>query len=361
MLKHITGLPGVYPVPGKRQVREAGTEVAGGDSVALSRNQHEYPGMQALTITAPMTYASAQGQVQQTIKIAAAATNASFTTAAFPGPAGYVVGIGETWLQDDGANNGGDLINFRLCTDPFPEMSHPPPSRLGLDELHISGSSQFSPQDLAAMKERIPADQIIMIDLREESHFYGDDRSFSWRNYQNNVNMGASEPQVRRLEEQWLKDLSREEGTMGLRPRKVSTEEDICREQGIGYCRIPVTDHLRPEDRDVDQFVSFVRTMPEGAWLNFHCKAGKGRTTTFMAMYDMMRNAGRVSVEEIAQRQYLLGGVDLLGDQPAKDSYRHIAAVGRKRFSHDFYQYCLECKDNNFALSWSTWKKLRGI
>ena len=34
----------------------------------------------------------------------------------------------------------------------------------------------------------------------------------------------------------------------------------------------------------VDYFIDFVENQPENTWLHFHCKAGAGRTTTFMIM-----------------------------------------------------------------------------
>ncbi len=356
MLKHITGLPGVYPLPGKHRVGHGETPVVKGDAVTISGVQENLP-VKPVFVSSLSEGSGVQGKKNSdTLIEGSIATTASFAAATAPGPAGFVAGTADLWLQDDCRNNGKDLVNFRLCTDPFPEAPGHHPSRVGLDELNISGSSQFTRQGLAEMRERIPGKNIIMLDLREESHFYGDDRVYSWRNHQNNVNKGVTPEELHKKEAEVLEALTRNDGTATLRPRKAITEEELCRESGIGYMRIPVTDHLKPEDRDVDQFVDFVRTMPKDAWLNFHCKAGMGRTTTFMAMYDMMHNAGRVSANDIGRRQFLLGGVDLLGDKPARDEYRKIAGEQRKNFAHQFYQYCLENKESNFAVNWSEWK-----
>lgn len=40
---------------------------------------------------------------------------------------------------------------------------------------------------------------------------------------------------------------------------------------------------------NIDEFIKLYKSLPKDAWLHFHCEAGKGRTTTFLAMYDMMK------------------------------------------------------------------------
>jgi Protein-tyrosine phosphatase. len=118
----------------------------------------------------------------------------------------------------------------------------------------------------------------------------------------------------------------------------------------MDYIRVTVTDTERPEDDMVDYFVKKVRKLPEDTWLHFHCKAGMGRTTTFMAMYDMMKNSKKVSLEDIMERQELLGGVKLLKPVGGKES----ESQKRSDFLRQFYQYTKENNDN-FKTSWSQW------
>jgi hypothetical protein len=75
-----------------------------------------------------------------------------------------------------------------------------------------------------------------------------------------------------------------------------------------------------------------------------------GRTTTFMAMYDMMKNSKKVSLEDIMERQELLGGVKLLKPVGGKES----ESQKRSDFLRQFYQYTKENNDN-FKTSWSQW------
>ena len=104
--------------------------------------------------------------------------------------------------------------------------------------------------------------------------------------------------------------------------------------------------------------VPFSVVLPDDAWLHFHCRAGKGRTTSYMAMYDMMRNP-QVPCEDIISRQYLLGGAylafELQNPQPSQwraKYYQEKAQMIRK-----FYQYVQENRQSNFKMKWSKWLK----
>jgi len=91
-----------------------------------------------------------------------------------------------------------------------------------------------------------------------------------------------------------------------------------------------VTDHVRPLDDAVDRFILAVRALPDGAWTHFHCEAGLGRTTTFMVLYDMLRNANRVSLEDIVRRQKILShGYDVLQPDEPETGRRLCRRKGR--------------------------------
>lgn len=133
----------------------------------------------------------------------------------------------------------------------------------------------------------------------------------------------------------------------------VATEKELVESAGVAYARIVVPDHRRPDDRAVDQFIALFRAVPPTGWLHFHCEGGVGRTTTFMAMTDILRNAKTVSLEDIIERQYLLGGTDLANLRPAR-TWKQPYIEARLQFLKAFYEYARTNTDD-YATTWSTW------
>ena len=139
---------------------------------------------------------------------------------------------------------------------------------------------------------------------------------------------------------------------------EVANEETVVLRNGAQYIQFPVSDHLRPTDKVIDKFITFVKNLPDEVWLHFHCSAGKGRTTTFLAMYDMMKNATNATVDEIVNRQQSYGGMNLFKEYD-EDDWRIIHFEDRVSFINNFYQYCIENPD--FDLSWSEWEEKRSF
>jgi protein-tyrosine phosphatase len=137
---------------------------------------------------------------------------------------------------------------------------------------------------------------------------------------------------------------------------RASIERDVVQSAGANYVRITVTDHTRPLDDEMDRFILAVRALPENAWAHFHCEAGLGRTTTFMVLYDMLRNASRVSLEDIVHRQKNLShGYDVLQpDEPG--NWKAPYAAQRAEFIRAFYDYA-RANPNGRPRVWSEWLK----
>ena len=70
-------------------------------------------------------------------------------------------------------------------------------------------------------------------------------------------------------------------------------------------------------------------------------------------MYDSVRNAKKVSVEDIVERQKVWGGYDLFDVGPQKD-YKYADAVERAQFIRKFHDF-VRSGAYDAGKSWSEW------
>ena len=274
---------------------------------------------------------------------------------------------GEEFWRIDTENEARLPRNFRTSDDAFAVAALAVPSRQGLEQLHESGSAQFSRLEFDALREAV-AGELIIVDLRQESHGLLNGIAVSWYGERDWANVGKTQREVLQDEAQRLASaqgsmlrvapLGKDKRAAMARQIFVldaRSEEDFVRERGVGYVRFAVTDHLRPDDETVDRFLAFCRNVSPTTTLHFHCQAGHGRTTTFMAMYDMLKNAGTVSFEDIIERQHLLGGADLLTEASTAD-WKINASRERLQFLRHFYDYAAQ-QGPRPTSSWTDWNK----
>jgi hypothetical protein len=202
-------------------------------------------------------------------------------------------------------------------------------SREGLDELQASGSAQFSESELKMLLQHLNNKNVYIVDLRQESHGFVNGLPVAWYKRPNWENKGLQNHEIHEKETLLLQELAQTQEFSGktLYPKRFSfykpsepvsfsvesaiSEQQTVKRNNGNYQRFYATDHLPPSDIIVDEFITFVSQLPKDAWLHFHCRAGKGRTTTFMVLYDILKNGQNVSLYDIIIRQNLLGGVDL--------------------------------------------------
>lgn len=236
----------------------------------------------------------------------------------------------------------------------------------GLYELRISGSGQFSELPFTALINtlQIAPEKLIIIDLRQESHGFVNGKSVSWTNGDfNRANLTKTKAEIESDEYSRL-SLAAQSKQILLDPltkatklvvSNVKTEKEIVENMGSIYVRLPVTDHCGPSNEVIDQFIEVVKNLKSDQWVHIHCRAGKGRTTTFLALFDMMKNAREVSLQDVLARQIAIGGSDLFHlDKP--DIEKTQAAKERLEFIEKFYLYCQQVPD--FSISWSEWNAL---
>ena len=251
--------------------------------------------------------------------------------------------------------------HFRKSSDEVNTKGNESLNLTGLDTLNISGSKQFSENGLTLIKNSIGASMpIVVVDLRQESHGFINGVPVSWANSKNNANMGLTKEQVLADERNKLQSIKLHEPLVihghpdrTVIPTNFQDERELVKSQLMTYVRIPVTDGKLPTDDMVDYFIELVNSQPKNSWIHFHCKEGIGRTTTFMIMYDIMKNAKEVNLDDIVKRQVLLSN---MSPTSAQGFYNEE----RKNFLTNFYKYSKENTDN-FKTNWSQWKKASSI
>lgn len=182
-------------------------------------------------------------------------------------------------------------------------------------DLRASGSRQLDSEPYKARIREIadpcPAGApLLVVDLRQECHLYFDGRAVSWYAEKDWSNVGQSldwilaDEQAKltmvakfpRMQIFQLKKAAEDRidivSQSWLEVREGQTEAQLLAAIGMGeklkYVRVPVTDHCAPDWDSLKIFFDALHDMPAPAWVHFHCHGGDGRTTSFMAIYDMI-------------------------------------------------------------------------
>ncbi len=257
---------------------------------------------------------------------------------------------------------------FRAVTDTVPANIN----TTGLADLHIAGGAQFSKASLTAILSHLHTRKMLVIDLRQESHGMLNSNAISWYGKHNAENADKNVAQIEEEQATLLKKLGEEQvATVDsilkksangeikkVKPveylvHQTSSEQELVTGMKLKYKRIFVQDYHAPTEKEVDHFIEIVKHAPGNQWIYLHCRAGVGRTTMFMIMFDMLHNAKQVSFEDILARQIALNGKDIF-KLPEKKHYKYAAAVERAEFIKKFYEYAKGNKDN-YHTSWSQW------
>ncbi len=257
--------------------------------------------------------------------------------------------------------------NFRTTADSL----KPDINTTGLASLHIAGGSQFSKMAFQKILDRMHEKQIYIIDLRQESHGFLNSNAISWYAPNDAINAGKADEEIEIAQTQLLDELSKQDvadvfdilkkqnsyvtkvRAKQYAVHQVMNEAQFAESAKQHYDHIYVQDTYAPTNEQVDRFIDIVKAIPAGKGIYFHCRAGEGRTTTFMVMYDMMHHAKTVAYDDILTRQHALGGKDLqLLPAPASNKKQRDSA--RIKFLNQFYDYAKNNQDD-FATSWTQW------
>lgn len=203
-------------------------------------------------------------------------------------------------------------------------------------------------------------------DLRQETHLYVNGQPISRYGKRNWANVGESTPAVQKAESELVRilpgqvitvnRLSKQKtiaNSQSIQVNTAATEETVATKAGFHYVRLTATDHIWPNDATVDAFITAVKALPTDAWVHFHCEAGQGRTTTFMAMYEMMKHP-ELPLVTILEHQKDINGID---EEAVNDviGWKKPYAEQRLQMLRKFYRYVQQNHQTNFNTSWSTW------
>ncbi len=235
---------------------------------------------------------------------------------------------------------------------------------------NTSASAQLSEKSVSLLKDvlrRETNSPIYIVDLRQESHGFANGIPVSWYEEHNHANFGKSAVEIQQDEIEKLRSIlgkmtefvplgKHDEEYLNkttLIVNSVQNEKYVVESEGFKYIRFSAADMIFPEPSTVDEFINFYLNLPKNYWLHFHCHAGHGRTTTFLVFYDILKNPN-LSLEEIVQHQFELGGSNLLEAADGDDWYSQVNRE-RANYLKKFYQYVKEQRDKNFQITWSDW------
>ncbi len=245
-----------------------------------------------------------------------------------------------------------DLTQFRSFAD-----SEDP----SLKDLQASTSAQFTEIGLLKLKEKYASKSLMVVDLRRESHGFVDGLPISWFLWDTNwSNIGLSIEEISHNEDSRLALLRREKKItiqrisimenkriripIPVTVTSTATESNLAAREGLGYLRVPISDHKAPEVAQINQIITLFKTKPSSGWIHFHGKSGRGRTAFILAMWDMLHNAKKDSFENILAREKIFSSYNIKTN-PIDDPYfteKEMVLYILK----SFYEYCRSNKND---------------
>lgn len=236
---------------------------------------------------------------------------------------------------------------FRTTLDPI--SSQEQVDLRGLQELRASGGGAVHFPDLKRRLRHITGSKLIIDGMTEfHGYIYGIPTTFL-----------AYQDEKR---SDWKYVLRRYilTGTQEVRKDLVIPEKMEALRQGFAYFHLHPGSSFNPSNEKIDQMVQIFENVPAGTWVHFHCHHGKGRTSLMLVMFDIMKNAPQVSLNDIVERQHILGSENLLDTTAwARGTYTQQQLQQRRDFITQFYDFICERKAGGIQL-WSEWKNQQG-
>lgn len=116
-------------------------------------------------------------------------------------------------------------------------------------------------------------------------------------------------------------------------------EKELIEKKGYHYLE-PLPTEWRNDWSFVDKLIPIFESLPDDAWIYFHCAHGRGRTTTVMIIYDIFKTSKNVPLDDILERQYCIGGEDVRDTKVwANGTWDENELRSREKIIYSFYDY----------------------
>jgi hypothetical protein len=237
-------------------------------------------------------------------------------------------------------------------------------------QYNLSASAQFSPSEFEELLNNLKANyciepsQVYVVDLREEPHFFINDKAISagyiqvpndHEKFYSFEGMAVSE--IMAMEEYFCQALLKQEDVhiyqvqnkkslnvnsryvpLLMNVKKAQTEKNFVESKGANYKRFPFTDHQHPTDMVTQDFIQFIKSLPDNAWVHFHCRGGKGRSGMAIFMYDVLKNTSQYSFPIMLKRSLLFGISKNIFTINLNATTKIKTSKKRKAFLEEFYR-----------------------
>ncbi len=291
----------------------------------------------------------------------------------------YLCSMTKLWNEDGlkPSTKYGLPINFRVLQDECLPVS-------------FSSSGIFSQQQLENAIAKVTDEnphikRVIIVDLLKEYHGFIDSIPTTFRAYHNAVNYGVKYDQIQESENVLFDTLkehygdairiisrfSKDESAVGdikqivtltPTPDSILTEEKLVeaissslnKNVEIVSRRFPCADHSPPSNEAITSFIYFVQNEvnPETDWIHIHCHGGKGRSTTFSIMFDIMmrmkyNTLSQTSFPDMVKMHKQLGGINV-AKAAMRNDWKQELAKQRYDVIKKFYDIALASDFDTF-------------
>lgn len=252
-----------------------------------------------------------------------------------------------------------------------PKRKHLPQCKVmntkGLQELRAYGSAYLDMAHMSSLIQKNP-DKFYVVSILPEQPQYFNGSIYRWYCLQPTPEGKLVDRKNNFFKQmvckarRWYKGLPIEAQEIEL--SKFEREDEVLTKMGAKVLA-PITGmfgHSWVNNTDyINHLVSFFEKLPKDANVYFHCSHGRGRTTTFLIIYDIFKNAHQVSLKDIIERQYCLGGENASDTVLwKKGTWSQEDLIKRKILINDFYSYMTD-PEGYPKRQWSKWKKFRSV